>query len=339
MASLFALRVLCTSATLGVVFAAAPALAAGTKAEQQARYRDAHRAISQKDWTSARELLLPLWAESPTYDVASSLAQVEYQLGDYPNAATYMAFALEHVAPVEDPQTVERMRLGMMELRGKVGGLRLRVNHVSAQVLLDGQSVARELLGREQFVVPGRHLIEARSAESAPARQELDVLAGQTYTVELDLRPALVPSSPERSSRPIAPDLRPSALNDRAVVHKPWWPALLGGSVAAVGFGVAIGYGVVASEAKGDWRQLRGSISSSGCAEEPASLDCRELRQAIDRQRSAVTWSTVGVGVGAVSAVATAAYLLLWPSPSPSAVEPSVNVGAQSAFVGLSGRF
>ena len=88
------------AAVVVVVTKASPATAADSPESEQARYREAHRAIAKKDWTAARELLLPLWADSPTYDVASSLALVEYQLGDYPMAARHLAFALEHVAPV-----------------------------------------------------------------------------------------------------------------------------------------------------------------------------------------------------------------------------------------------
>lgn len=346
MAFPFAFRVvLMVAATLGSAAASGRACADETKAAQQGRYRDAHQAMARKDWAAARELLAALWAESPTYDVASSLAQVEYQLGDYAAAAQLMAFALEHVAPVEDAPTVERMRRGMMELRGKVGGLRLRVANPSAQVLLDERVVEPRLLGTEQFVVPGRHTIEARAAGSLTARQVLDVMAGQTYTVELELQPTpagppLVASSHASPPRvAVASSLPP---DDSSGAQQPWWPVLVGGSVTALGLGMAIGFGLAANEAEADWRGLQRTISPSGCSERPVADGCTQLRRTIDRQQSAATWSTVGVGVGVVSAVATAAYLLLWPTQrrtSAAALAPSLAASTHAAELGLSGTF
>lgn len=319
-----------------VVMSAAPALAGDSPENEQARYREAHRAIARKDWGAARDLLLPLWADSPTYDVASSLALVEYQLGDFPMAARHLAFALEHVAPVEKPETVERMRQGMLELRSRVGGLRLRASDPAAVVSLDGQAVDAPLLGRELFVEPGRHIIEARAAGAVPARQVLDVLAGQTYTVELELRAAPRVAAPHVV---VPVRLAPArSLEADHVEERAWWPVLVGGSLTATGLGMAIGFGVAANDAESEWRSRQAGISVSGCADRPASLECARLRSAIDRQHSAATWSTVGVGVSLLSAAATAAYLLLWPS-SPPSVAPSVSVRSGAAELGLSGSF
>lgn len=329
-------------AAIVVVTAASPAIAGDSPESEQARYREAHRAISKKDWSAARELLLPLWADSPTYDVASSLALVEYQLGDYPMAARHLAFALEHVAPVEKPETVERMRLGMLELRGKVGGLRLSASEPSAIVTLDGQTVAPQLLGRELFVAPGRHTIEAHADGRTPGRQVLEVLPGQTYTVELELHALpIAPSPPASATRRLTPPARGSEAEHAR--ERPWWPVLVGGSLTATGLGMAIGFGVAANDAESEWRSRRDGISSSGCAERPASLDCRKLRDAIDRQHGAATWSRVGIGVSVLSVAATAAYVLLWPSRSESTpaarVSPSLSVGSNGAELGLSGAF
>ncbi|RYZ04251.1 MAG: hypothetical protein EOO73_24500 [Myxococcales bacterium] len=333
MVSQLALRTVLFAFATTVLTAAAPALAEDSPENEQTRYREAHRAISRKDWVAARDLLLPLWADSPTYDVASSLALVEYQLGDYPMAARHLAFALEHVAPVEKPETVQRMRSGMLELRGRVGGLRLTANAPTAVVSLNGQVVAASLLGRELFVAPGRHTIEARAAGVAPARQVLDVMPGQTYTVELDLRPAVTPagSAPARLAEP-------SALQSDRPEERAWWPVVIGGALTATGLGLAVGFGVAANDAESEWRSRQAGISPSGCLERATSLECVRLRGAIERQHSAATWANVGVGVSALSVAATAAYLLLWPSQPPR-VAPALAVNAHSAELGLSGSF
>jgi hypothetical protein len=106
---------------------------------------------------------------------------------------------------------------------------------------------------------------------------------------------------------------------------------------------MAIGFGVAANDAESEWRSRKEGISASGCAERPSSLDCRRLRDAIDRQHGAATWSTVGVGVSVLSVAATAAYLLLWPTRSESTpaarMSPSLSVGSNGAELGLCGAF
>jgi hypothetical protein len=75
-----------------------------------AEYRKAYAAMAKEDWRKAREILLTIWKTNKTYDVASSLGQVEFKLAHYGSAARFMAFALDHVAPSEKPEFIQRLK-------------------------------------------------------------------------------------------------------------------------------------------------------------------------------------------------------------------------------------
>src|SRR5450432_1423101 len=90
----------------GTVAIADPALAQPTTGKSavgssQVRYREALDAFRKGQWPDARRLLLALWSEAHSYDVAVTLVQTEYQLGHYAAAARYLEFALVNIPPTE----------------------------------------------------------------------------------------------------------------------------------------------------------------------------------------------------------------------------------------------
>ncbi|HKY35334.1 MAG TPA: hypothetical protein VJN18_05305 [Polyangiaceae bacterium] len=313
----------------------------------QVRYRKAHQAIARKQWGEARDILRPLWAESKTYDVASSLAQVEYQLKNYAAGANYMAFALEHVAPMEKPEAIEKMRRGMTELRSKVGALKISVNQPDAEIMVNGQPIGRSPLEDEVFVEPGKLIVEARSPDAAPAVQSLEAVAGEAYTVELQLpeakpadsAPRLVANAPTTTAVPTSDSSSRSA--DRPST-KPAWPLYVSGGVALVGVGMAIGFHLAANSAESDLNALKAKGGASGCADGSATAsDCAARSDAIDRHNSGRTWFTVGIGVGITGAAATLGYLLLWPNRKRSIgqLEPVLLADGTTTGLRLTGTF
>jgi hypothetical protein len=338
----------------GMIGATIPSHASMARAQQleqdtpQARYRKAHQAIARRQWADARDILRPLWVESKTYDVASSLAQVEYQLKNYAAGANYMAFALEHVAPMEKPEAVERMRRGMAELRNKVGSLKISVNQPDAEIMINGHLIGRSPLEREVFVDPGKLTIEARSPDAPPAAQSLDVIAGQAYSVDLQLPEAkstdtaspIIANAPEITPAP--PSDSSSALSPDRASTKPIWPLYVSSGIAVVGVGMAVGFHLAASSAESDLNALKAKGGPSGCADGTASAsDCAARRDAIDRHNSRQTWSTIGIGVGVTGAVAALSYLFLWPTPKPSSgkLEPVVLADGATTGLRLTGTF
>jgi hypothetical protein len=259
-----------------------------------------------------------------------------------------MAFALEHVAPMEKPEAVERMRRGMSELRKKVGSLKISVNKPDVEVIVNGQSVGRAPLTGEVFVDPGKSSIEARSSNAPPATQSLDVVAGQTYSIELQIAEATVPAAVPNAAPatlPIAtgsPASTPTASHADQPPARPAWPLYVGGGAALVGVSMAIGFQLSANAAESDLNALKASGGTSGCVDGSASaIDCAARRDAIDRHNSRKTWSGVGLAIGITGGVATLAYLVFWPNKKQSSgrLQPVLVVDRSTSTLRLTGSF
>lgn len=306
-------------------------------ASAQARYRRAYEAIQKKQWAEARLLLLDLWQRARTYDVAASLGQVEYQLGNHAPAAEYMAFAVEHIPPKESPANVERYRRALGELRKLVGTLRISLNPPEAALFVDGKPIPAG--AGEIFVAPGVHVLEARVPPHRGSSTKVALLAGEERSVELD-----VATEPAEAVSPIdtpepTPPPEPESKRERNLI-----PVYVGGGLIALGVGAAVGFGIAADDATSEASELRRQIGPTGCADgsaEPA--DCRAAEDALDRQHDYATLSTVGIGVAVASGLATLGYVLFWPDPADEraavTLRPQFAVGAESGSVSMTGSF
>lgn len=177
------------------------------RARALARYREAYAAMNAGDWTKARRLLLELWETSKTYDVAASLGQVEYQLLNFVDAARYMAFAIENMAPKERFSSLERYRKALDEIRAWVGTVQVTVPTPGAEIRVDGEVVGQSPFDEEIFVTPGTHVLEAFAGQRRLAKATVSIAAGERLTQSLDLGwPAHGASSDgERDSKRGAP--------------------------------------------------------------------------------------------------------------------------------------
>lgn len=319
----------------------------------QRDYRKAHEAMREKDWTGARRLLLGLWEKAQTYDVAASLAEVEYELGNYASAAQYMSFALKHVLPNEEASTVERMRAALEQIRTKVGTLSLTVNQPGAEVRVDGKTIGKSPLPGEIFLEPGTHLVEAELGAEASARS-VNVVAGQKYTIDLELTtsaPSEVAPPPGESHPPAAGAAVTASVNPKPLdsgAGKSVVPIYAGLGVTAAGLATWIGFGIAAENAKDDAdaleHTLRNEFGTSTCSQPTADRKgCKELADTIDRQRRLGTVANVGMGVTLVGAVATLGYILFWPESAAASsgrrVYPSAVVARSGGTVSLVGTF
>src|SRR4030095_13121064 len=115
--------------------------AAAASDSPQVRYRKAYDAFRAKNWNEARRLLLQLWAESPSYDVAVTLGQVEYQLKNYAAVVGYLEYAIEHAPPTEKPDTIEQYKSDLANAKTLVGTVRVSVNLDGADIKVDGEKV------------------------------------------------------------------------------------------------------------------------------------------------------------------------------------------------------
>ncbi|HEY3253450.1 MAG TPA: hypothetical protein VGJ91_05860, partial [Polyangiaceae bacterium] len=86
-------------------------------------FRKAAAASQEGKYEEARQLLLDAWTIRQTYDVASSLAQVEIQLKHYRDAAEHLEFCLRNFAPVESEQTLDQAKKAFADVKTRVAGV------------------------------------------------------------------------------------------------------------------------------------------------------------------------------------------------------------------------
>jgi hypothetical protein len=331
--------------------AATPALAQAATTEPtpaQVQYRKAFEAMRDKDWVEARRLLLDLWDQARTYDVAATLGQVEYQLQNYAAGARYMSFAISNVPPMEKPETVARFRVALDELKTRVGTVKIQVLPASANVLVDG--AALDPIEQQQvFLNPGAHTFEAREKGGNATAKTIDVTAGGTYAVSLHVAaPPLALNEPSGAPPPSTAPVADAAAAPAAAEgqERSLVPIYVGAGVTAVSTTIAIVFGVNAASDNKDLEHYRAITGPNGCADGTADPEvCASADAAYHRQRRNATISNVALGVSIGAAAGTLAYYFFWPKKSAAttaSLRPLVAIdvlGGTRGTLGLEGTF
>jgi len=312
----------------------------------RARYRQAERAMSEKNWIEAHRILIDLWQTTKTHDVAASLAVVEYQLGRYLHAARSMTFAIQNLPPKEKPEVGERYREGLAEIRSHLGTLLVSVSRPRAEVLIDGVSIGQSPLESDVHVLPGTHEFEARD-ERGSVKETVTIGAGESRTLRLALaaRSAALSATerataPPRSGRSLPGEdpTPPQGETQRSTI-----PIYVGLGFTAVGIATALGFGIVADGKAGDARAFERRLPPNGCNDASASAEeCAAARDALDDQRRNAILSNVGLGIGLAAGVGTLAYVIFWPSSSgkpATGARTDLNLTMTGREVILSGSF
>lgn len=213
---------------------------AETDTERAARlYQQGNAAFEQKQWAEAEAAYLGAWNIAHTFDVAANLGVVEMHLGKHRAAAEFLAYSARTAPPSSKPAQRQRTQQLLDEAKAKVGTVHVKLSGPSATASIDGTVIATEDLGNDLFVDPGKHVLEASGAGSAPARVSFDVGAGE----EKDVALALVPLPPER----------------RSIV-----PLVVLATASAAALGVGIGTTVVSNAKSSDADTQRTAILNAG---------------------------------------------------------------------------
>jgi hypothetical protein len=309
--------------------------------DANAQYRKAFDALAQKDWPEARRLLLPLWQNAHTWDVASGLGQAEFLLQNYAAGATYTAFALANLPPKEKPKTAERLRAALSEMKEAVGTVRLAVNHDGAEILVENEVLGRSPLGRDVYLNPGTRLLQARLADGAQGRQTLEVEAGKSYQVALVVDQLAEPEVAGATQATAATGAFPPVRPDTG--QRNWAPLLVTGSLAVAAAAIGTGFAIDASSAKTDGAKAltdaEAQFGENPCtpAKGGGSEICQSLTDAEDRRKSSSTVATISFVASGVFALAAVGSYFLWAKPG----RPQLDawLGADGGGLRLKGSF
>jgi hypothetical protein len=211
-------------------------------------------------------------------------------------------FKLPDDAPEAYLQAVETARSEIEGVRRRLARLKVVVIGVDgepAQVSMDDKPTPHALLGVERPVNPGQHRIEARVAGQIRVTRELSLVEGESYQIELDVRPVQPAPKPVVFVQPTAPASVPPSAGLSS--QKTWGYISLG--VGALGLGIGTYSGVTALHHKSELD----AVCDPTCPESSAAD--------LDAYRTNRTVSYVSYGVG-IAATVTGVLLLTLGKPS-----------------------
>jgi hypothetical protein len=308
----------------------------------QAQYRKAYKAMEQGQWSDAKSLLLDLWSKAQTYDVAESLSHVEFHARNYAASARYMSFAIDNTPPQDSPRNLEARRSKLAEAKAHVGTVHVSVAQPAVDVIVDGESVGVSPLRSPVFLDPGRHMIGARSANGDLEPKPLEVVAGATYQVELDV-PLSSSTAPAVTTSP-PPTTVPPPPSQMERDRYTWVPVYVTGGLALVALGVGTGFALDAKSAKSsgetklaEAKRQFGDVEPCGVG--GSSATCSELNSLQDRRSRSKTIATVSFVMGGVFAAAAVGSYVLWAPKGAASSRMSAWVGGQGGGLQFQGSF
>lgn len=337
------LRRLALTLTLGVSTAPIHAQTDGPEsAKAHLQFRTAHEAILRSDWAEARRLLLELWNEHKTYDVAASLAQVEFRENNYALSARYMTYALAHIPPTETPAKLQAFKQGLAEAQEHLCTLSVSVDEPGAAVRVDGELVGTSPLPSSVYLAPGSHTVEALLTPERTRSRRLECAAGSAEAVHLEL-PAASSAAPAPATSPsfsLSPAPDESSPPSSASPTKSIVPVVVGGVITAAGVATWLGYWAAANGDKEDAEGFRDRLGPDACSSGSASSRlCSSARDTYDSQRRNAALSRIGLGTWIVAGSATLGYVLFWPAPKTKNTRVGFVPELHGASVAVTGSF
>lgn len=330
-------RLLLITATLAAPSLAIAQTASASEAEAHEQYRRAIEAFNQKNWSEAQRLLLELWNQSQTYDVALTLGQVEYQLKNYAVAVRYLSYAVTNVPPFEKPETVRHYRALLDEAKAVVGTAKVSVNEPQADILIDGEVVGKSPLAEPLYLDIGPRRIQARLGQRQSEQQTIDVLAGGQYSIDLQLPPAAA-EQPVATGQQDPPDLGSDSEKRKSKV-----PAIVSWSVGGAALLGGVVMFVVAKSKDSEREDLLDDLTGTnpcGTRSDTPS-DCARIDDLAESSATFQTLSLVSLGVAVAGGITG---FLLWPTsnespPTARGFAPEFTVRPGGWQLGASGRF
>jgi tetratricopeptide (TPR) repeat protein len=261
---------------------APPPAAAGAEAPEWRRLLDEGRRLfaDDADYAEALDRFQRSYRLSPNWQAVNGIALVHQQQGLYVEAFAAYERLLEEFEAVLSDEQATRVERRLVWLRARLGTLEIAAPQPGVHVFVDGAEVGAGPLRRPVRVMPGAHRLLATRPGHEPMTRTLDVAAGGSVTVEIDLQPVMVRVETTHLERPMK-------------VWIPWTVA--GAGVAAIGIGV-----LVRLDASADYDRYRDLQRQEWEGDQrPVDLDDSALLDRADR-KNAVAISLFATGGAAV---------------------------------------
>lgn len=340
-------RVVVVCMTAATIASAQPAPDRGSPprpptAEEEARlaraddlYRQGNELVKAGNFVQAHARYREAFSLKESFDIAGNLADMEYELGKFRDAAEHAAYSLKIFPPNGKARAKERTIEILAKAKKQVCTVRVSSNVAGADVSIDGHKVGKTPLDVDLFTEPGERTFRVVALGYKEVTHPRTCAKGADVDVPFTLEalPGIVPTAfasgaPSSSSAPPVPSASTVPPEPR-----PAWPAIVLGGVAAVGVGAGIGLTVAGAGENSDAIDTFRTCGRSAACEEEAqsSVDTANVLQGV---------GIAGFAIGAASLTGMIIYLAL-PSSGPDRAAlrlvPFAGPGAQGLSVG--GRF
>jgi hypothetical protein len=260
------------------------------KAKAQALLKQGSALFEQGDYQSALDKFEDAYAVFPSPKLQFNIAQADRALGRPVEALkayeTFLGLAKDAA-----PDAVTDARKSILELRAKLGQLKVECSPSDATVTVDGKPVG--VSNEPVWAVPGFHQVAIQRQQFVPAIQSVEVLAGKVQTVTIKLRavsaapPVPVALSPAPAPRATDTQLVASATEDNG--RRPANRRYLWVGAGATGV-LALGAVVAGLMANSRFDELNGT-----CGKTPAGCTENEIDSVKTRAHAAnVLWVLTG---------------------------------------------
>jgi hypothetical protein len=303
--------------------------------EEQARVRADMRVATQKlrdrDWAGAEALLLPAFALSPTFDIASNLGTAECALNKFVKCEEHLAYSIR-TWPIMDSTAARHAAVEKLlnDTRARLGTLIITTTPAGAEIMVDDRALGRSPLKDKIYVEPGKHTVTATLSQYKVATQGADVAKGATANVGLVLLPDEAPFPTSSAAPTLSASTPPPATSARVTplpTSRSVAPIVAGSIFAGVFVGVGVGLLVAANSSATNAREIAATVQGSCAPATAADADaCGRVNDARSSEGLKKTMGLVSfLAAGAAGLTGMLIYATSSPKPSSSAARVYVS--------------
>lgn len=284
------------------------------KTAAKALYNEAREARKTEDFATCYAKATAAWAIHKHPSIAALVGDCGVGVGKYRDGAEKLQAFFDSPRKVGSEDLRNHLKGRLEEAKRHIGVVTVTVSVADAACEVDG--VRLEQVPATVYLDPGSHAFEARHSDFQTVTRQVNVGAGMTLDVHLELKPKPDPKVI------IKPD--PNASEGPGIGYLVG--AGVSGGVAVGGLVLMIVSVVLHGSASDTIEELDASIANdSACDPNALSGDCAELDSAISDQSTFATLFPVGIIIAGVGAAAGATFLVLH-FVGPESTEASLHV-------------
>ncbi len=191
--------------------------------EAQGRFRQGLQLYAEDDFRAALVEFQRAYELAPSYRILFNIAQVQFELRDYPAALrSFERYLADGGARIADSRR-KSVESDIEQLRARIAHLFITANKEGAEVFIDDVLVGTTPLTTNIAVSAGRRKITARLTDYLPTTRVVDVAGGDSLPVHLPLvRPEPdAPAVAVARSKPLAKPLAAEPIKADAAEPSP----------------------------------------------------------------------------------------------------------------------